>query len=70
MLEITPQESAKELIAINFPIEKYEQLQSRRNARLKYWKEQGIQVLIEKETELVKYGEKVLSLLKEAYGKH
>jgi hypothetical protein len=63
--DITPEQSAKELIAMNFPIEKYEQLQSRRRERLKYWQEQGVQVLIEKETELVEYGEKVLKLLKE-----
>ena len=64
MQDITPEQSAKELIEINFPIEKYEKLQSRRNERLKYWNEQGLQVLINNEKELVEYGEKVLTLLK------
>jgi len=68
-MDISPEQTAKELIKINFPIEKYEELQSRRKTRLKYWQEQGFQVLIDKETELVEFGEKVLTLMKVAYGK-
>lgn len=65
----TPEQTAKELIEINFPIEKYEELQDRRKTRLMYWKEHGIQPLIDNETELIEFGEKVLTLLKEAYEK-
>lgn len=68
-MDLSPEQTAKELIEINFPIEKYEELQSRRNTRLMYWKEHGIQALIDKESELIKFGEKVLTLMKEAYGK-
>jgi hypothetical protein len=67
MPDITPEQSAKELIEMKFSVERYEQLQFRRKERLKYWQEHGVQVLIEKETELVEYGEKVLSLMKKVY---
>lgn len=60
---ITPEQTAKELIEMKVPIAEYEKVQSRRKERLKYWQEHGIQVLIDKEKELVEFGEEVLSLL-------
>ena len=66
---MTPEESAKELIKIDFPIEDYEELQARRSERLNYWKLQNIPVLIEREEELFEYGEKVLTLLRKEYSK-
>lgn len=60
----TPEETAADLKARNFPVEQYEEIQERRNYRLQFWKEKGIQALIDKEQELVNFGEKVLSLLR------
>lgn len=65
--DITPEQTAKELIKMKFPISEYEKLQSRRNERLKCWQEHAIQKLIDGEKELIEFGEKVLSLMKEAY---
>lgn len=60
----TPEQTAKDLIEENVSIETYESVQNRRLERLKLWKERNVQPLIEKETELVEFGEKVLAILK------
>lgn len=62
-------EAAKQLIKENFSIEQYELIQKRRLERLDFWKSRNVLPLIKKEEELVKFGEEVLFLLKEAYNK-
>lgn len=66
----TPEQVAEELIRDKFPIAKYEKVQSRRKERLAFWSMRKIQPLIENEKKLVKFGEKVLELMKEAYRKN
>lgn len=65
---MNPTITAKYLIGKNFPIEKYKEIQVIRKARLLFWEEKGIQVLITAEKELIQKGEIVLQKMKEAYG--
>lgn len=57
----TPEQVAKELKEIDFSPERYEnEVQARRLTRLAFWKERKIQALIDREQELVDYGNLVL----------
>ena len=63
----TPEQVAAELVRDNFPITQYEKVQNRRKERLAFWCMQKVQPLIDKEKELVAFGERVLQLMREAY---
>jgi hypothetical protein len=63
----TPQEAAKQLTDQEFPIGDYEHLQMTRKTRLKFFEERGIKVLIEKEKEIIAFGEEVLAGMKAIY---
>lgn len=64
MINQTPEEVAANLKNSNFSLELYEEIQQRRLYRLQFWKDRKIQSLVDREQELVDFGEKVLSLLK------
>jgi hypothetical protein len=63
----TAKEAAKQLVDEGFPIQQYEDLQERRRERLALFQERGVTVLIEKEQELIAFGEEVLTLMRKAY---
>lgn len=65
----TPEEAAKRLVEEKFPIEEYEKVQARRRERLEIFQRHEVAYLIEKEKELIEFGEKVLELMKKAYEK-
>lgn len=61
------EETAKYFIEINFPIEKYQNIQEQRKKRLVLWKQHNIKALIKSEQELIDFGENVLKCMKKAY---
>lgn len=62
-----PKQVAKDLLAEGCTIEDYEVVQNRRKERLKRWQEHKVQVLLDKEMELITYGEEVLKHLREIH---
>lgn len=62
--ERTAAETARSLIECNVSIETYQEVQDRRKERLALWEERKVSVLIEKEKELIAFGEEVLKLMK------
>ena len=65
-----PAEIVKNLIQEGCTVEDYQKVQDRRKERLAIWETRHkVQPLIENEKKLIALGEKVLTLLKEAYAK-
>lgn len=60
-----PEELAMILIEEGYPIEKYQQIQQHRYARLRKFEQIGIPALIDKELEIIAHGERVLEIMKE-----
>jgi hypothetical protein len=65
MIELTPKQAAKMLFSEGWTAEEYANgVQAHRLKRMETWKLHHIKALLEKETELILYGERVIEELK------
>lgn len=62
---LNSKETAQRLIEMKFTAAHYEDVQKRRRERLETFRQHKVTVLVEGESELIKFGEDVLRLLKE-----